>query len=207
MMFMFGGSVNLQHFMKPNEPCSSPLHLACKSGCKLNVSILLQFDADPDLLDSSGETCLHLAAAKDMTGEITRKLINRGANVNAQDRLFQETPLHKAVKNNMLDNIQVLVNATGIDVNMRDARGDTPLHVAARTTSDLNALDLLLKAKSDLDLMNALGQTPMSVAQRARNKNAVSKIRQYDKGLAAGLTIPQPSPQTIRRRPNLMGSQ
>lgn len=74
----------------------TPLMCAVKVDKKEVVTLLLENNANVNVRASeSGETCLHLATAKDKTGTITRLLLKRGADLEATDEMGL-TPLSAA---------------------------------------------------------------------------------------------------------------
>ncbi len=85
----------------------------------------------PDILlltDRHGKTALHLATRHD---DVVAMLLAHGADVDARDDVFEETPLHWAVRRNRLHVVELLIEY-GADVNARSAHGDTPLSIATR---------------------------------------------------------------------------
>ncbi len=63
---------------------TSPLHLAVKAGMYDTVALLLEHNANVNILDNKRRTALHLAASNaDVTA--VRMLLSRGADVNAVD--------------------------------------------------------------------------------------------------------------------------
>jgi len=75
-----------------------------------------------------GLTPLHVAAGNGHL-EVVQLLVERGANVSAQDVLGW-TPLHVAAGNGHSDVVEFLIGK-GVDVNAKDRYGRTPLHYAA----------------------------------------------------------------------------
>ncbi len=99
-------------------------------------------------LDEQGNTYLHRAD----TAEMTRHLLKKGLDVNAQN-VFNQTPLHLAQNP---DVIQVLIDA-GADVNAVDIYGRTPIfyapNIAKINTLIANGASVDIK---DNDQKNAL---------------------------------------------------
>ena len=74
----------------------TPLMCAVRMNKKEIVTLLLKNNANVNAkANESGDTCLHLAAAKDKSGTITRLLLKRGADLEATDEMGL-TPLSAA---------------------------------------------------------------------------------------------------------------
>ena len=84
---------------------------------------------DPDMVDVNGWTLLHFAA-QDSLREVTRKLVDLGANVNLKDK-HGNGPLWTATFNarGKCDLVEILVQA-GADVNSKNNAGRSPLDFA-----------------------------------------------------------------------------
>ena len=83
---------------------------------------------DPNIPSSGGTPLIVLASEKDYT-DIVSALIQRGANPDKPDLNTSETALIKAVRNQNLDTITVLLNA-GANPNLGTNQGLTPLDLA-----------------------------------------------------------------------------
>lgn len=88
------------------------------------VKILLQAGADPNLKSDKGLTALDAAFRNNE--ETVRLLIAAGANVNTQDSLEGRTPLIKAVNNDIISVVKILLDA-GADPKIKDKHGDTAI--------------------------------------------------------------------------------
>ena len=108
--------------------------------------------------DSVGDTPLHYGFYRLFTQspEMLTVLLDLGADVNAKDDFFGNTPLHQAIielqnaseslpKHVMVDNIALLISR-GADVNAVDRRGYTPLELAYATGNYLAVADLITGA-------------------------------------------------------------
>ena len=126
--------------------------LAFMSGNVGDVSTLialLEGGADPNLLD--GPVPYHPLDYAAMHGraDLADLLIAFGANMNAKDNLYGETPLHQAIAAGEfaprvhLDVVQLLIDR-GADVNAKDRNGLTPLDHAKRYAPNAGLLQLLL---------------------------------------------------------------
>ena len=109
-----------------------------------------------------------------------RDLLQAGADIDYADAVYGETALHKAIKRNMPDNIQVLTE-NGASLNQPDINGNTPLHTAATSCQNIETWVALLNGhKPDILKRNAKKQTVLERASRASNKLAVSILKQLD---------------------------
>src|SRR5262249_22970723 len=88
------------------------------------VRRLLEGGADPNVVDSTGETVL-MTAARTGTADVLRFLIDRGANINAVDPEFQQTALMLAVRENHPEAVRVLIER-GAALNAHTRIGPTP---------------------------------------------------------------------------------
>jgi ankyrin repeat protein len=64
-----GANVNLNHpeWTKHSQG-ATPLHTAARQGQVINASELLELGANPNYVDASGQTALHVAAIHEITG-------------------------------------------------------------------------------------------------------------------------------------------
>ncbi len=114
------------------------------------LKVLLEHGASPNLLDGpAGIRALDYAARQGRT-EVADILIAFGADMNAKDNMYGETPLHFAIykyrAGSPQDMVQFLINR-GADVNSKSSEGWTPLDYAKRFAPNNGLLhDILIKA-------------------------------------------------------------
>jgi len=120
-------------------------------------------------------------------GRLCTSLIRGGARVDVCDRLLSETPLHKAVRSNAIDNVAALLGTVSKRFNCLqavDVAGNTALHkAAALPVTDLAVWNMLLAkpgAAAAVRTTNSDGATVMQVAQRAKNSLALAVLRAFD---------------------------
>ncbi len=117
-------------------------------------------DIDIDKQDVDGKTQLHRAVwSRDI--EAARILINRGANLNIQDKSYHATPLYTAVSLGDIEMVKLLINAKA-DLNIEDYAKNTPLHEAVHQ-NNIEMVKLLIDAKADVN-KNEYGNTPLHEA-------------------------------------------
>lgn len=116
-----------------------------------------------------------------MLGNVLRELLRNKLNVeiNALDAVAMETPLHKALRHNMLENAHLLIRA-GSDVNIASVTGETSMHCAAHRITDLAVWNALMAVHGDVTARNASGWTVRRVAEESKNSVAKSVLAQFD---------------------------
>lgn len=104
----------------------------------------------------SDDLCLHLAVEDGNESQVKR-LIDKGANVNVQDK-YEWTALHRAVWNGNQAVVEALMNSNA-DQNLQDRLGQTSLHLAAER-GEVSIFRTLLRPESNLNRKcNYDGQT------------------------------------------------
>jgi len=93
--------------------------------------------------------------------------------VNPKMKFFegkQETLLHRVARSASPKTIELLVQAPGNDVDVKDTQGNTPLHIAVETfmkhpwDTHLSNIKVLLRHGANKDLPNNDGITPVQLA-------------------------------------------
>jgi ankyrin repeat protein len=91
-------------------------------------------------------------------------LIAKGADVNAHEQKYGNTPLHGAANKGHVDVANMLI-AKGANVNVRDQGGATPLHGAANY-GHVAVAELLIAKGADVHAKNQYDDTPLHWAAR-----------------------------------------
>ena len=131
------------------------------------ANLLRRHGADVDIRDQNAWTPLHTTTTKPESVDITRWLLEHGANANAQTD-FNQTPLHHATHNADLETVQVLLEYKP-DIGLRDTsdQSHTPLHeilghVERWTESKVvEIVWQLLKSGADPNTRRTDGLTPL----------------------------------------------
>ena len=113
---------------------NTDLHLAVIKGDIQQVQNLISKEKDEEdknlflnHQNNYGNTALHLAVQNNNT-EIVKSLIDKGADINLQDKK-DNTALHLAVQNNNKEIVESLID-NQVDINLQNNDGNTALHLA-----------------------------------------------------------------------------
>ena len=164
---------------KPLDPKLKALIVAVRGQDTAAVKKLLH--EDPELAkgkDHSDSTLLHHAAGFGNT-ETIKLLLDRGADVNAKNRL-EGSPLHWAVRS---DEKTGLLLEHGAHINGKTQDGSTPLYLASRRRDSHSVLQLLLEKGADPNLATLNGRTPLMAAAGDGDVTAMKLL--LDKGADA----------------------
>lgn len=124
-----------------------------------------------------------LLAASEISFDMVKLLVARGAQVNVNDR-DGITPLMRAIVLRDLRMVKLLLDA-GARINTTDHRGHTALtHAILRSDADI--LKLLIARGAETDVVTAMGTTPWSIAQRMREAALIMPERAHEHAHHAG---------------------
>ena len=136
----------------------TPLFFAVESGFNDVVKLLLEEGAEPNCQTLSyvnGWTPLHLAAAKG-NQEVAQLLLDGGANINMEDGLGENIPLHRAGNQSMAK----LLLDRGSYLNKQGEYGQTPLNCAA-VDGLTDVVKFLLEKGAEPNRADKNGLTPL----------------------------------------------
>lgn len=153
------------------------LHLAAGEGNLQAARALVDFGADVEALDESGDTPLQTALSSiyfTRTDAVAMLLLGRNADCLATDR-YALTPLHHAASRGGRTLVEALIEA-GADVNCRAGHDGTvtPLHRAAED-GNAPATAALLAAGAEMETADADGHTAFMLAVEFGNRD-VAKL-------------------------------
>jgi ankyrin repeat protein len=144
------------------------LHIAIKKDSQDIVTILLNANANPTVVNYYGLTALHIAVKK---GEliVIQQLLDAKANPNVQTHLGL-TPLHIAIENNKHDIVKQLLDAKA-NPNVQTHLGRTPLHTAIDHEQDTQLIvGTLLNHGADPNITDDAKETALHYAiKRSRD--------------------------------------
>ena len=159
---------NVNATSKHNE---TALMTACENGNLDAINVLLSAGADPDIVDTNGNTWLHCAAGGDCSKEVLQAIINHGADVNAKNK-YNATALMKACLGSSVDAIDVLLSA-GADPDIIDIDANTWLYYAADGNCSREVLQAIINHGADV---NAKCKDNATALMRACGKGSIDAI-------------------------------
>ena len=148
------------------------LMMACTKGNAGVIRILLKANADPNIVNADGDTCLHVTTRKGCNKDILQSLLNHGANVNATNKLNVTALMIACTKGNV-DAISALLNAKA-DPNIPDAYGDTCLQNAVEETDNADVLQAIVGLSANVNATNKWNETALEIALIKGNVNAIN---------------------------------
>ncbi|KAF2660579.1 ankyrin [Lophiostoma macrostomum CBS 122681] len=151
---------------KPDKQNKTPLLWAAARGDCKHVGTLLKYGASTTQKDRDGRTALSWAAWSGSSGCVTcvRLLLQHGADPNARDTRYHESPLHWALKGSHTVDIVTALLDYGADIASTSARGEQPLHRAV-ISGALQSVLILLDRGADINAsMKPSYDTPLHIA-------------------------------------------
>jgi ankyrin repeat protein len=159
-----------------NEFRITPLMLASRSSRIDAVEMLLAHGADPNAVDSNGNTALAHAVLAGQEEAVT-VLLRSGADPNLEKAEGLATPLSVAATATSPEIVHLLARAGG-DVSVRSDAGYTLTHLAARTGCIPPAvLRALLEEGAPPDAVAQDGRSPLLCAAKSGKEGRAAKIR------------------------------
>ena len=140
------------------------------------------FDVNYVFKDSSKEfTLLHFAANFGDTN-VTKLLLEEGANIDIKDQ-NKNTPLHLAASNGHTDIAKLLLEK-GSDLSVVNKEGNTSLHLAA-SNGHTDTVKFLMEEGSDLSVVNKEGNTSLHLAASNGHTDIVKLLVEKGSDLSA----------------------
>ncbi len=162
---------------------SNPLMEAAAEQNIDRIKLLIEAGYPVDQVDKDGWTALHYAARFGKRKSVLL-LIQKGANLNKLDMLYEDSPLHHAVIGNHLEIVDLLLKH-GANPNIRNGtifqEASTPLFMALDNPI---LLRILLKYDADPYIVNKNKKSPIDIALK-NGKNQVIKLLQESKPRSA----------------------
>lgn len=171
----------------------TPLMYAITHDKEANVQVLLEQGANPNQVSKALLTPL-THAINNKRPLIAFLLLKHGADVNQTCTYQKKTPLHRAIEQELDENVIKKLIAYGANVNQEDLLGNRPVHSAAHE-GNLTIMRMLVAAGASLNVQNLRGWTVMHCAVLSHNLKLLEELQRY------GLSINHPSePQTTDHR-------
>ena len=164
-----GSAVNATS--KYNE---TALRLACTMRSEDAINALLNAEADPNIVDINGYTCLHAAIIEHCSKNVLQELIDHGVHVNARN-CNCETALMIACQKYYVEAIDVLLNA-GADSNITDTKGFTWIHHAAGGICSKETLQAIIDHGVDINAIDEDGRTVLMISCQMGNVEAINVL-------------------------------
>ena len=153
---------------------------AVKANNVAQVRELIARGVDVNAADGSGDVPLIMAAYLGHT-EITRLLLEAGADVTAVDSGMKATALHAAAYAGRTEPARLLIQH-GIAIDAQGPyNGYTALHDAI-WQNNVETARVIVEAGADLTLRNHEGQTPLEMAKARKRQQIVALIEQRQAG-------------------------
>ncbi|MEM4368443.1 MAG: ankyrin repeat domain-containing protein, partial [Candidatus Anstonellales archaeon] len=153
---------------------NTPLHHAVKNNNEEAVKALIEFGAIVTHPNKYGIMPIHYAAQYS-SPNILKLLIKEKPSLVKAETTKLETPLHFAVFNNKLDNVEILIRS-GANVNKPNKYFNGPLHIAA-LHGHIEMAKLLLMYGADPFLKNKKGHTFLEVAESKGHAKFIEEIK------------------------------
>ncbi len=158
-------SINKEEFFK-----------AVKEGDFRKVRRFIAFGADVNEKDNNGWKPLYLASIGGHAAT-ARLLIDKGADVNANDNEYRVSPLHSATVKGHKPIIKILISK-GANINLKAKGGNTPLHLAA-LLGDTETIELLISSGAQVNIEDNNGITPTRKASIKGHKKAKELLQKH----------------------------
>ena len=152
----------------------TPLMIACANSNSDAINVLLKAGADPNIADSDGYICLHVAVIRACNKEVIQIIIDHGADVNATDK-NSITTLMIACQMANADAINILLNA-GADPMLSDINGATWIHHAVETGCSKEVLQAIIDHGADVNAANMQNWTALMTACAKSNADAINVL-------------------------------
>ncbi|MCP4160484.1 MAG: hypothetical protein GY760_10450 [Deltaproteobacteria bacterium] len=144
---------------------SPPLISALSNDSNDLMTMLIEFGADINYVDGSGNSTLHIAASRGFKEGID-KLTDMGMDINITNSKDGKTPLFKAIEY-APESVEFMIKK-GASVKSQNKYGETPAFYALRYNK-LEAFQVLINSGSDIDHITNYGETMLYSAVNSNN--------------------------------------
>jgi ankyrin repeat protein len=147
------------------------LHRAASARNFAIAELRLEWGTNVNSRDPNGRTPLHYAALSTKeNGEMVEFLLEMGADIEARDRICDDTPLLLAVSQMSRHDIVLTLHKWNADGNARNTHGMTPLHWGTLyfTNEHAESAEELLENGADVNATDNRGRTPLHLVMMHR---------------------------------------
>jgi len=140
------------------------------------IRTLISQGGDVNIRNSKGLSPLHQTAIQGNV-DLTRLLLEHGADADSQETGSSYTPLHYAAEIGQVALCEQLIRY-GADPDALNAEHNTPLHLSI-LRGHPGVVSLLLKYSARLDIRNRKGQTPQQLAEALNHRDILNVINHH----------------------------
>jgi hypothetical protein len=162
------------HRVSGDKKKERPLIQAVQAGDLKKAKKLIANGTDVNQTDDVGFPALSIAAGRG-DENVTKLLLDAGANVNARSATLNDTALARAAQNGNGPAVRMLL-AAGARVDDKDGSGWTPLFNAA-LKGDAEIVEALLAAGADVNARSSNGWTALKEAQMRGHENVAQRLK------------------------------
>ncbi|XP_044225295.1 ankyrin repeat and SOCS box protein 10 isoform X2 [Thunnus albacares] len=160
---------------------TTALHESCENCQSECTKLLLSHGANPNAVSEDGLMPLHLCTSPESL-ECAKYLLQYGAEINGCTVDEDDTPLHAAARNGLIDHIELYLRY-GAAVDKRNDVGLTPLNAACSQPQELQDLEryfkvcqMLLGAGADIRTTDQDKHSPLHMACKNVNPDIVDLL-------------------------------
>nr|BBD96140.1 transient receptor potential ankyrin 1 [Ambystoma mexicanum] len=158
-----------------DEVKATPLHYAAARGDMELMQMIFEETADEvlNVIDCKGNTPLHWAVENNKI-ESVRALLCRGANPNILN-CYLMSPLHNSIQQFHNKLVEVLINHSSTDINLKGELDNTPV-IQACSNNNPEALEMLFANNAKTCKKNKLGCYPIHMAVFACSEKCLELV-------------------------------
>lgn len=150
--------------------------------------------------DENADTTLTLSI-RNRNSELTRALLEAGANPDFAESTYNVTPLHMAAQMSNFELVKLLIDKYKVNINHRSKSGRTPLIVAAEFNSGIEIVHFLLLRGADPNAVNNDNQSALSIAVKDDKTDMIAILKSVSSAKVkaateSGASIPTVTPPT-----------
>ena len=157
-----------------NNMNETPLYQAIDNDNKEAILLLLDNEANCNICKSDGNSPLHLAIKK-LAVDYIELLLNKGANPNLKNKLYQQTPLHLAIKSKLNISIIKLLLEYNADFTIKDKYNCLPMDYCEDSVYKQEIQNLINMTNSKGASLSKENITEMELNNNTPNDNIINQ--------------------------------